>query len=80
MRPVDFREGVGTTAPSAAKIIEFLSNSGRSLASVLSRNPINIKYPEIQERYKTVSAFYNDYKNEVEIVEISEYIGQEIDE
>jgi len=62
---------------SADDVIRFLSNSERSLASVLSRNPINKKYPDIQTQYKTVKAFYQTYKNEVEIVELSDYINIE---
>jgi len=59
---------------SAAEVIRFLTNSGRSLESVLSKNPINKKYADIQEKYKTVKAFYQCFKNEVKIVELSDYI------
>ena len=62
----------------AAKIIDFLSNSERNLASVLSHNPESKKYPEIQERYRTVKSFYKDYKSEVEIVEVGEFLGARI--
>ena len=62
---------------SAAEIIKFLSNSARSMGSVLSRNPMNKKYPNIQERYDTVKAFYHDFKDEVKIVELSDYIYME---
>jgi hypothetical protein len=62
---------------SANKVIEFLSSSGRSLASVLSRNPENKKYPEYQKKYKTVKDFYHIFKDEVKIVELSDYIGIE---
>ena len=62
---------------SAAEIIRFLSSSERNLGSVLSRNTMNKKYPDIQERYKTVKAFYNDFKNEVNIVELSDLIAME---
>gem|GEM_PF-217146 len=55
---------------SATDIIEFLSNSERSLGSVLSGNPMNKKYPEIQERYKTVKTFYQEFKSEVNIIEL----------
>ena len=60
---------------SASDVIKFLSNSERSLASVLSRNPANKKYPEIQAQYKTVKAFYNAYEDKVEIIELSDYIA-----
>ena len=60
---------------SAADVIKFLSNSERSLASVLSRNPMNKKHPDIQERYKTVKAFYHAYKNEVKIIELQDFIN-----
>jgi hypothetical protein len=59
---------------SANEVIRFLNNSERSLASVLSRNPMNKKYPDVQLQYKTVKAFYNDFKNEVEIIELDKYI------
>jgi len=59
---------------SANEVIRFLSNSERSLASVLSRNPMKKKYPDVQVQYKTVKAFYNDFKNEVEIIELDKYI------
>jgi hypothetical protein len=62
---------------SADDVIRFLSSSERSLASVLSRNPMNKKYPEIQAQYKTVKAFYQSYKNEVEILELNSYINME---
>jgi len=54
---------------SAANVIKFLSNSERSLASVLSH-----RHMTIQEQYGTVRAFYNDFKNEVKIIELSKYI------
>ena len=60
---------------SAADVIRFLSNSERSLASVLSRNPIHKKHPDIQRKYEVVKDFYSAYKSEVEIVELSNYIG-----
>jgi len=59
---------------NANDVIKFFSNSERSLASVLSRNPMNKKYPDIQAQYKTVKAFYLAHKDEVEIVELSDYI------
>jgi len=62
---------------SAADVIKFLSNSNRNLGSVLSRNTINKKYPDIQERYKTVKEFYQDYKEEVKIIELSYYLDME---
>jgi len=42
---------------------------------VLSRNPVNKKYPNIQKKHKTVKEFYYAYQDEVEIVELSEYVG-----
>ncbi|MDR0223352.1 MAG: hypothetical protein LBI38_07480 [Oscillospiraceae bacterium] len=62
---------------SASNIKNFFKNSKRNIGGVLSRNSINKKYPEIQERYKTVKEFYQDYMNEVEIIELSDYIGIE---
>ncbi|MCL2009423.1 MAG: hypothetical protein FWG71_02610 [Synergistaceae bacterium] len=59
---------------SADDIIKFLSSSERNLGSVLSRNMMDKKYPKYQERYKTVKAFYQEFKNEVEIVELGDYI------
>jgi hypothetical protein len=60
---------------SAVEVKRFLSNSERSLASVLSRNPINKKYPEYQEKYKTVKAFYHAFMTEVKIIELADYIN-----
>jgi len=59
---------------SADDVIGFLRNSERSLASVLSGNPMNKKYPEMQAQYETVKSFYHAYKDEVEVVELSDYI------
>lgn len=62
---------------SAAAVINFLCNSERNLKSVLSRNPKNMKYREYQERYKTVKTFYKDFKDEVKIVELGNYIDMQ---
>jgi hypothetical protein len=59
---------------SAAEVIRFLSDSERCLGSVLSRNPVNKKYPDIQKQYKTVKAFYQDHKDEVQIIELGDYL------
>jgi len=61
---------------SAAAIIKFLSSSRRNLESVLSRNSINKKHEEYQQRYNTVKDFYNDFKDEVQIVDLENLLGQ----
>lgn len=60
---------------SAVATIKFLSGSKRTLKSVLSRNSINKKYPEYQQKYKTVKDFYHDFKDEVEIVDLENILG-----
>ena len=55
---------------SADSIIKFLSGSRRSIESVMSRNSINKKYEDCQRQYQTVQDFYNEYKHEVEVVEL----------
>ena len=60
---------------SADDVIRFLCNSERSLTSVMSRNSKKKKYTDIAVKYGTVKSFYNAYKNEVEIIELSDFIN-----
>ena len=62
---------------SANNVKKFFCNSERSLAGVLSRNSARKKHTDIQDEYGTVKAFYHAYKNEVEIIELSDYINME---
>ena len=62
---------------SAEDVVRFLSTSERSLASVLSRNSARKKYTDIAEDYGTVKVFCNTYKDEVEIIDLGDYINEE---
>ena len=59
---------------SADDVIRFFSNSERSLASVLSKNSINKKHTDIQNKYNSVREYYHANKDEVEIIDLKKYI------
>ena len=59
---------------SAEKVKEFLQTSDRDLGSVFSRNSKDKKYPEYQMKYGTVKKLFSHFKDEVEIIELSDYI------
>ena len=60
----------------AEAVIKFLSTSNRRLDSVLSRNPVDKQYPEIADKYRTVSKYYHArYERDIKIVDLSKDLG-----